>query len=253
LIPPQPSIDGVDETGFRIAGQTHWLHTASTPTLTYYTVHRQRGDEAMLDAGVLPNSRGWAVHDGFKPYFGFETVRHALCNAHHLRELQFLVEHYQASWAEAMQQRLLTMKRHSAENPAGVDSRLIHELEGQYDALLAQGFAAFPLQPRPPDRQQPIAQHPATNLLIRLHNYRQMVLAFLHHPEVPFDNNRAERDLRMMKVKQKISGGFRTWAGAELFAALRTYFSTARKQAVSMLRAAQLAFLGSPFIPALPE
>ena len=243
----------LDETGFRIAHRLGWLHTVSTPALTYYTVHAKRGDEALLDAGVLPNCHGWAVHDGFKPYFGFETVRHALCHAHHLRELQFLVEQYDAKWAAAMQTLLLTMKRRGDAAPNGLGKAEIQELEAQFDALLIRGLEAYPIRPRPPHSNQRVAQHPATNLLLRLHKYRDAALAFLRHPVVPFDNNLAERDLRMMKVKQKISGGFRTWAGAELFAAIRTYLSTARKQGLSMLRAAQLALLDAPFIPAIPE
>jgi transposase len=157
----------LDETGFRIANHLRWLDTVSTPMLTYYTVHAKRGDEALLDAGVLPNCQGWAVHDGFKPYFGFETVRHALCNAHHLRELEFLIEQYDVKWAQAMQTLL----------------------------------------PHPPNSKTRLAQHPATNMLIRLRDYRAAVLALIRHPQVPFDNNLAERDLRMMKLKQKISGG----------------------------------------------
>jgi len=241
----------LDETGFRIANRLGWLHTVSTPTLTYYTVHPKRGDEALLDTGVLPNCHGWAVHDGFKPYFSFETVRHALCHAHHLRELQFLVEQYDVKWAQTMQTLLLAMKRCREEAVNGLSANVIHNLEVQFDALLTQGFEDYPI--RPPNSHQRVAQHPTTNLLIRLRDHRDAALAFLRDPVVPFDNNLAERDLRMMKVKQKISGGFRTWSGAEVFAAIRTYLSTARKQGVSMLRAAQLAFLGMPFIPAIPE
>jgi len=242
-----------DETGLRIAGRLGWLHTASTPDLTYYTVHAQRGEEALLDAGVLPACRGWAVHDGFTSYWGFTTVRHALCNAHHLRELEFLVEQYQAKWAKSMQLLLLTMKHRREAAPQGLSRAVIAALERRYDRLIAQGLAAFPPLPRSPDSKQRVAQHPATNLLLRLRKHRDAVLAFLRHAEVPFDNNLAERDLRMMKVKQKISGCFRTWDGAELFVAIRSYLSTARKQGLSMLHAAHLAFLGSPLIPPLPE
>ena len=240
-----------DETGLRINTGLHWLHTACTEALSYYTVHRKRGDEALLDAGVLPNCHGWAVHDGFKPYFGFKRVRHALCNAHHLRELQFALEHDNATWAQAMHDLLLAMKQQREAGDLSADT--LKRLQTRYDAIIATGFNAFPLLPRPPNTRGRVAQHPVTNLLIRLRDYRDAVLAFLHHPEVPFDNNLAERDLRMMKVKQKISGCFRTWAGAEVFAAVRSYLATARKQGISMLRAAYLAFLGSPFIPAIPE
>lgn len=242
-----------DETGLRIAGRLGWLHTASTADLTYYTVHSQRGDEALLDAGVLPACRGWAVHDGFTPYWGFTTVRHALCNAHHLRELEFLVEQYQARWAKAMQRLLLTMKRQLETAAHGLSRTRMDGLERRYDQLIAQGLTAFPPHPRAPNASGRTAQHPATNLLLRLRQHRDAVLAFLRYPDVPFDNNLAERDLRMMKVKQKISGCFRTWTGAETFVAIRSYLSTARKQGLSMLQAAYLALTGSPFIPALPE
>lgn len=247
----QADVVHYDETGFRVNSGLRWLHTACTEHLSYYSVHLKRGDEAMLDIGVLPNSQGWAVHDGLKGYFGFGMVRHALCNAHHLRELQFAFEHYQADWAHDMQALLLEMKRQAEVGNLSADTRT--RLENRYDALLLTGFAVFPIRPPPPNSKKRVAQHPVTNLLIRLRDYRQAVLAFLHHPEVPFDNNLAERDLRMMKVKQKISGCFRTWAGAEVFAAVRSYLATARKQGLSMLRAAYLAFAGNPFIPTLPE
>jgi transposase len=240
-----------DETGFRINTGLRWLHTACTEHLSYYTVHLKRGDEAMLDIGVLPNCQGWAVHDGLKGYFGFKTVRHALCNAHHLRELQFAVEQYDASWAQQMQDLLLDMKRQR--ETADLSKTTLIALENRYDAILAHGFEMFPIQPRPPNSKKRVAQDPVTNLLIRLRDHRDAVLAFLHHPEVPFDNNLAERDLRMMKVKQKISGCFRTWTGAEVFATVRSYLATARKQGLSMLRAAYSAFAGTPFIPAIPE
>lgn len=240
-----------DETGFRVNNRLAWLHTACTEWLSYYIVHLKRGDEALLDAGVLPNCHAWAVHDGMKAYFSFETVRHALCNAHHLRELDFAHEHYKATWAKKMIKLLLKMKQHDDEQT--LTKTLIRELEAEYDQLLAKGFEAFPIQARPPDYKGRFPQHTVTNLLIRLRDQREAVLAFLHHIEVPFDNNLAERDLRMMKVKQKISGCFRTWHGAEIFATVRTYLATARKQGVSMLHASYLAFSGTPFIPAIPE
>ena len=247
----QAAVVHYDETGFRVNTGLRWLHTACTEHLSYYSVHLKRGDEAMLDVGVLPNSRGWAVHDGLKGYFSFGTVRHALCNAHHLRELQFALEQYEASWAQDMQDLLLNMKR---QVEAGVlSAETCAQLENRYAVILRDGFDAFPVKPPPPNSKKRVAQHPVTNLLIRLRDHREAVLAFLHHLEVPFDNNLAERALRMMKVKQKISGCFRTWSGAEVFAAVRSYLATARKQGMSMLGAAYLAFAGTPFIPAIPE
>ena len=178
-------------------------------------------------------------------------VSHALCNAHHLRELEFLVEQYEANWAKDMQKLLLDMKQSRESDTLSLAA--IAQFEARYDELVNEGFNAFPIQPRPPNTEGRVAQHDATNMLIRLRKHRDAVLAFLRHPEVPFDNNLAERDLRMMKVKQKVSGCFRTWAGAEVFAAVRSYLVTARKQGISMLLAAYSAFVGVPFIPAIPE
>ncbi|MEO1443392.1 MAG: IS66 family transposase [Chloroflexota bacterium] len=170
----QADVVHYDETGFRVNTGLRWLHTACTEQLSYYSVHLKRGSEAMLDIGVLPTSHGWAVHDGLKSYFGFETVRHALCDAHHLRELDFAHEHYKASWAKQMIQLLLKMKKH--DNEQTLTQTLIRELEAEYDQLLCQGFEAFPIQPRPPDHKGRLAQHPVTNLLIRLRDYREAVL-----------------------------------------------------------------------------
>ena len=157
--------------------------------------------------------------------------------------------HCQHALSEVALERAMKQQRAADD----LSPETLKRLATRYDEILVAGFNAFPIQPRSPNSQKRVAQHPVTNLLIRLRDYRAAALAFLHHPQVPFDNNLAERDLRMMKVKQKISGCFRTWAGAEVFAAVRTYLATARKQGLSMLRAAHLAFLGSPFIPAIPE
>jgi len=243
----------LDETGFRVNGVLAWLHTVCTEVLSYYTVHVSRGDDAIMDAGVLPNCSGFAVHDGLVQYMGYEMVEHALCNAHHLRELQLFVDEFQAEWASGLQDLLREMKK-ASEDP-DTSAALIAKLEQRYDTLVEAGLEVFPVLPRPPNHKGRFEQHPATNLLGRLRDNKAAVLAFLHHPDVPFDNNQAERDLRMMKVKQKISGGFRTWTGAEHFAAVRTYLMTARKHGVSMLKATHMALVGTPFIPdpALPE
>jgi len=240
----------LDETGFRVNGMLAWLHTVCTERLSYYTVHVSRGDDAIMDAGVLPNCSGFAVHDGLSQYMGYEMVEHALCNAHHLRELQLFVDEYNADWALGLQRVLREMK--AASEASHTTPETLAQLEARYDGWVAEGLDAFPVQPRPPNHKGRYEQHPATNLLLRLRDNRTAVLAFLHHQHVPFDNNLAERDLRMMKVKQKISGGFRTWDGAESFAAVRSYLMTARKYGLSMLRATHMALSGSPFIP-LPE
>jgi transposase len=236
-----------DETGTRVQGQLKWLHVVSTPYLTLYGLHPKRSQVAMRTLDILPEFQGWAVHDAFVSYWQFEKCRHALCNAHHLRELRFLSEHYQQDWAEKLAQLLLTMKHLQA------SSEILTEQDRQcyeqdYDRLLAQGQAANP--PLPPSGKRGRPKHsPAQNLLERFRTYKEAILAFWRDKTVPFDNNLAERDLRMMKLQQKISGCFRTSTGADTFCLIRSYLSTARKQGVSVLDALSAALQASPFLP----
>jgi transposase len=236
-----------DETGTRVQGQLKWLHVVSTPRLTFYGLHPKRSQVAMRTLDILPDFQGWAVHDAFVSYWQFKQCRHALCNAHHLRELRFLSEHYQQEWAEKLAQLLLSMKRLLANGePLTEQNRQCYEQD--YDRLLAQGQAANPPLPLSGQRGRP-KHSPAQNLLERFRTYKEAILAFWHDPTIPFDNNQAERDLRMMKLQQKISGCFRTPAGADTFCLIRSYLSTARKQGVSILDALSAALDASPFLP----
>jgi transposase len=224
----------LDETGFRITGKTQWLHIASTLWLTFYRVAAKRGD-------LLPKVAGIIVHDHWKPYYTMKGVLHALCNAHHLRELKALVEIEKEDWAGKMQ-RLLRLACHltnlARERGVPLKPGLIALIERRYDAIVAQGLAFHEVQPaltktrrrgRPPRRV-------GHNLLLRLSTRRQDVLRFLVDPTVPFTNNLAERDGRMMKLRQKISGGFRSIDGAKDFAIIRSVLSTARKQGWNLLQ-----------------
>jgi transposase len=227
-------IKHMDETGFRIGGKTQWLHIASTMLLTFYRVSASRGS---LQAHVT----GIVVHDHWKPYYTLKGVLHALCNAHHLRELKALVEIEKEDWARRMQ-RLLRRAWHvtnlSREQGVPLKPGLIALIERCYDAIVADGLALHEAQPaltktkprgRPPRRV-------GHNLLLRLSTRTQDVLRFLADPQVPFTNNLAERDGRMMKVRQKISGGFRSEQGAKDFAVIRSLLSTARKQEWDLLQ-----------------
>jgi transposase len=242
-----------DESGLRVEGKLNWLHVLSTPRLTYYAVQAKRGQEAMRAIGLLATYTGRVVHDALASYFQFKQCSHALCNAHHLRELRFVHEQYQQGWAGEMAELLLEIKAevaHMAEATALPPDRIAH-FEARYDALLQAGFEANPppASPPPPTRGRR-KQPPPKNLLDRLQRRKAEVLAFMVDFRVPFDNNLAERDIRMIKVKQKVSGAFRTPLGAEMFCDIRSYISTVRKQGQRVLPALYDALLARPFIPA---
>ena len=247
-----------DESGLRVKGKWHWLPVAATERLTDYTVHAQRGQTAMDDAGVLPEFKGRAMHDHWKPYFGYEACRHALCNAHHLRELPFIKNQYGQRWAAMMADLLLEIKKavETTQEKGGevLPAEALARFDQRYDLILNAGYAVNPRLPpltagkKPKQRGRP-AQTPPLNLLNRLRDFKPQTLAFMADFRVPFDNNQAERDVRMIKVKQKVSGGFRTLEGAKDFARIRGYLSTARKNAVNVFGAIREAFSGQPFIP----
>jgi len=249
----------VDESGLRVEGKLHWLHVASTDTLTHYEVHAKRGQEAMDAAGILGAFGGTAVHDHWTPYFRYDGCGHALCNAHHLRELQFIAKQYQQPWADDMAELLLEIKAAVEETlPQAVSlpSEWLEAFEQRYDEIVQEGFDANPLAPPATAGEGPKRgrrkQTPPRNLLIRLRDFKGQVLAFMYDFHVPFDNNQGERDIRMVKVKQKVSGGFRTLEGTKRFGRIRGYISTARKHAKNVFEAIRDAFDGNPFMPS-PE
>ena len=249
-----------DETGLRVNRKLWWLHVASTAELTYYFVHPKRGREAIDEMAVLPTFKGISVHDGWASYFKY-LCTHVLCNAHHLRELRFIAERYEQPWANAMMRLLTTIKAlvDSAQTD-GHDALSAPQLLGFkviYQALLADGFKANPpplVRADAPKKRGRTKQSPPKNLLDRLKRHETAVLAFMHDFRVPFDNNQAERDVRMMKLKQKISGCFRSADGAREFCRIRGYISTLRKQGLTVLDALKRTFMESPVLPALqPE
>ncbi len=250
-----------DESGLRVESQLNWLHVAGTNLLTYYSVHPKRGQEGMKAIGILPQFAGRAVHDHWKSYFTFDNCQHALCNAHHLRELQFVVEQYGQNWAQEMAQLLLDIKDEIAAAPldqTSLSPELLAHFEQRYHELLAQGLVANPPPADPPPRKRGRKkQAPPKNLLDRLQQHKPQVLAFMYDFRVPFDNNLAERDVRMVKIKQKVSGAFRTRSGAETFCAIRSYISTVRKHGLNVIDAIHDALIGNPFtpyaFPRLPE
>lgn len=242
-----------DETGVRQAGRLAWIHVASTKQLTHYGVHPQRGSEATTAIGILPSFGGVSVHDGWKPYRAHTSCRHALCNIHHLRELTFLEEQYGQTWAKDLKEALREMKTATeqaravgtARLPAAERARFV----ARYQDLLTTGLAANPPPPRRAHHRGRQKQSPARNLLERLLLGQDETLAFLDDLSIPFDNNQAERDLRMLKVQQKISGCFRSPRGSAAFARIRGYLSSLRKQGIKRLAALESLFTGQLLYP----
>jgi len=243
-----------DESGLRVAAHRQWLHVASTATLTYYRVHPKRGRQALNEIAILPQLQGTAIHDGYSSYFGYAQCNHGLCNAHHLRELTFIHEHYQQGWAQAMIDCLLDIKQVVDEakvrGKTQRSSKTCQVLAQRYETILDQALEQIPeLPPAEKPTRGRKKQHPAKNLRDRLSTHQSAVLAFMYDFQVPFDNNQAERDIRMIKVQQKISGGFRTRAGAHRFSDIRSYISTARKQGLKVMDVLQQVFSGTPWKP----
>ena len=238
-----------DETGINLSGKGHWLHSASTSVSTYYEVHHKRGNEAMDAIGVLPCFEGIAIHDHWQSYFEY-LCSHGLCNGHHLRELTFLEEQQREAWAGKMKKCLRAMKA-SADHFRGRRKKLKPDLlkyyENRYDRIVREGLALHRNKPGPPSQgnRGRKTQAPGKNMLDRLRQDKNSVLAFLRHLDVPFDNNQAERDIRMAKLKQKISGCFRSMEGAKFFCRIRGYVSTIRKRNLPVIDSMKAIYLNA--------
>jgi len=238
-----------DETGFPVSGKNHWLHVSSTDKLTYITVHPKRGYEGMAHNGVLPDYTGISVHDCFSTYFKF-GCEHALCNAHLLRELTGVYEASGQQWASELISFLVDLKELSASYKQQGDTGLPYdsyiEQAEIYQRILDMGFGLNPLPERVPGKRGRQRKGRVRCLLERLAEHRDKILLFARDFRVPFDNNQAERDIRVAKVKKKVSGGARTLRGAEAFARITSFIQTARKHGRSIFSALLSAFCGQP-------
>jgi transposase len=242
-----------DETGLRVVGaegaRLEWTHVTCTLELTHYARHAARGATALEAIGILPGFTGVSLHDGWTSYRHFRTCRHALCNAHHLRELTLVEEELQQAWAGQLKALLRDIRTAVEQARSAGAMRLERSVRddviARYEALLGDGLAQNPLPPpHGAPRRGRRKQRPVRNLLDRLWTYEHEALLFLDDFTVPFDNNQAERDLRMVKVQQKVSGTFCSDAGADAFCRIRSVCSTWRKQGRSVLDALEAAFAG---------
>lgn len=237
-----------DETGMRCEKKLHWVHAAASQFATFYTIHKKRGEEAMNDAGILPHFSGFAVHDHWQPYFSFKAL-HVLCNSHHLRELAFIEEQEKEEWAKKMKE-LLIFAKEEVENyreSGTMPVKAVRRIEKRYGEIIDEGLL-YHLQSPPliQSKRGKRKQRAGKNLLDRLKGKQAAVLWFVYCFAVPFTNNQAEQDIRMMKLKQKISGCFRTFFGGQIFCRIRSYISTARKQGCNIWNALTEAVQGNP-------
>lgn len=241
-----------DETGLYVKRRRIWLHGTSTPKLTHYQIHESRGHKALDVIGILANFSGISVHDCWAAYFRY-GCQHALCQVHILRELTYLAEELGLWWAAKLKRVLLSMKQATdqarAQGQAGLSQKEVAIWQARFLALLSDGDQAHPRAPTPKGKRGKAKQHPARNLLDRLRKYQDAFLLFLQDLRVPFDNNLAERAIRMVKVQQKVSGSFRSTEGAVHFCRIRGYLSTLRKQSLHVFSALEATLRGQPLLP----
>jgi transposase len=248
----QPTVDSIgqaiqandiahaDETGMRVAGSLHWMHVLATGMLTWVACHTKRGRQAFDALAILPGFLGTLIHDGWKPYREL-LCKHGLCNAHHLRELTYVFEEFNQAWAGRMIDLLVAACHEVNELGCPLPTERMANFRARYDEILAAGDAINPLAPKSGKRGRTRQSKPA-NLLLRLRTYSDDVWRFATDHNVPFTNNLAEQTVRMPKVKQKISGGFRTKKGADTFCTIRSYLATMHKQGANLFHALTLTF-----------
>ena len=239
-----------DETGSRVDGKTCWVHVASDQDYTYLTINQKRGQIGMDAADVLPHARGIIVHDCWGSYWKYQDVTHAICCAHLLRELNGVIEnHPEQTWAVRFKKLLLDMKKVrdkallSDKDEVSYYHR--HKFDMEYDAIIKTAYEENPLPETPANKRGRKKKSKVLNLICRLDNYKESVCLFIKNLCVPFDNNQAERDLRMVKVKTKVSGCFRSEEGAQEYLTIMSYIGSARKHGINAFTAIREALNGN--------
>jgi len=242
----------VDETGSRVKNKLHWTHVVSTSVLTYYMIHQKRGCEAIDEMAILPTFDGIAVHDHWKPYNKYDCT-HSFCNAHHLRELTGIIQNEEVRWASDMHTLLTNMnnyihnlKEKGKNSPSKGKLQHFYQL---YDNICQSALKFYPPPIDLPKNKRKPKQSKGKNLLDRFVNYKDEILRFFINLLVPFTNNLAERDLRMIKVKEKISGCFASFKGAQIFNRIRGYISTVKKNNRSVLEELNNVLCDKSYVP----
>ena len=238
-----------DETGINVNGKRVWLHNASNERWTYFYPHQKRGCAAIDEIGILPRFRGTLIHDHWKPYYSYQDCQHGLCNAHHLRELQWVIDnHAQYTWAKSMQDLLLEINEAVNKTDKNcLDNARAEAYRIRFREMIKVGDIEMPLAPPEPDQRKKRGREKKSkerNLLERLRDFEHDVLRFMVETDVPFTNNRGENDIRMTKVQQKISGCFKSMDGAKIFCRVRSYLLTAQKHGVTPTDALKTLFDG---------
>jgi transposase len=249
----ESSIAHLDETGTRVNGKTIWVHNASNSEYTHLTIHEKRGKEGTDAGGVMPTFSGKAIHDCWAPYWKYSNAIHGLCNAHLLRELVGVEENHQGqTWATDFIKLLLEMKV-AKENAIGdgkwqLSIEELHSFGQRYDGIIKRAYGEFPLpEPKPGKKKRGrIKKGKVFSLIERLDVHKAPVCLFVYDFDVPFDNNQAERDQRMVKTKTKVSGCFRSIQGARDYLNIMSYVGTAKNQRISPYEAIKQAVIGKP-------
>ena len=236
----QSDILHADETGIRLNGNNSWMHVISNKTISFFGHHLKRGKEAMNAIGILENYKGTLIHDRFSSYFSY-NCDHGLCNAHILRDLVYVEETFDAPWAEQIKELLIRAKN-KKDNDPDLKTSYYLRVFNKYTSLIRPIIKAYDKKFKKTDEQR---------LAFALEKHKYLFLKFIKQSEVPFDNNQAERDLRMIKVKQKVSGCFRSQTHAQYFASIRGYISTIKKNNRNVLEEIRNAFQQNPFIPCI--
>jgi len=236
----------VDETSFRVNKKNHWIHVYSSGDITLKFLHKKRGKEAIEEIDIIPKYGGVIVHDCWASYLSYGHCSHGLCGSHLLRELTFIVEAHGYRWAKNMKRLLqAACQSVSREKDKHLDERGYKRLQQNYRNILTRGEKELPIIPdKPRGRRGKIAKSDAHNLWERFKKHEEAVLLFAKLPHVPFTNNRAERDLRMSKVKQKVSGCFRVEKYAHAYCRISSYLQTMKNKGINPLIAVSMALSG---------